>query len=63
VEKCQRPRRLRTEQARIILNLDSALVDELCQRVWLEPARRLPPYQYNPESTSCLSSLASHDPK
>jgi RNA polymerase sigma factor (sigma-70 family) len=28
--------------------LDSATVDELCQRVWVEMARRMPAYQYDP---------------
>ncbi len=28
--------------------LDSASVDELCQRVWVELARRMPGYQYDP---------------
>ena len=28
--------------------LDAASVDELCQRVWIELARRMPSYQYDP---------------
>ena len=28
--------------------LDAAAVDELCQRVWVELARRMPSYQYDP---------------
>ena len=28
--------------------LDAASVDELCQRVWVELARRMPSYQYDP---------------
>jgi RNA polymerase sigma factor (sigma-70 family) len=28
--------------------LDAASVDDLCQRVWLELARRMPSYQYDP---------------
>jgi RNA polymerase sigma-70 factor (ECF subfamily) len=31
--------------------LDSASVDELCQRVWVELARRMPSYQYDPGGT------------
>ena len=31
-----------------VYGLDSASVDELCQRVWVELARRMPSYQYDP---------------
>lgn len=31
-----------------VYGLDAASVDDLCQRVWLELARRMPSYQYDP---------------
>jgi RNA polymerase sigma factor (sigma-70 family) len=31
-----------------VYGLDSAAVDELCQRVWVELARRMPSFQYDP---------------
>ncbi len=31
-----------------VYGLDPASVDELCQRVWVEMARRMPSYQYDP---------------
>jgi RNA polymerase sigma-70 factor (ECF subfamily) len=31
-----------------VYGLDPASVDELCQRVWVELARRMPSYQYDP---------------
>ena len=31
-----------------VCGLDAASVDELCQRVWIELARRMPSYQYDP---------------
>jgi RNA polymerase sigma factor (sigma-70 family) len=31
--------------------LDSASVDELCQRVWVELARRMPSYEYDPSGS------------
>jgi RNA polymerase sigma factor (sigma-70 family) len=31
-----------------VYGLDSASVDELCQRVWVELAQRMPHYQYDP---------------
>jgi RNA polymerase sigma factor (sigma-70 family) len=31
-----------------VYGLDAASVDELCQRVWVELARRMPSYQYDP---------------
>ena len=34
-----------------VYGLDSASVDELCQRVWVELARRMPSYQYDPRGS------------
>ena len=31
-----------------VYGLDSASMDELCQRIWVELARRMPSYQYDP---------------
>jgi RNA polymerase sigma-70 factor (ECF subfamily) len=31
-----------------VYRLDSASLDELCQRVWVDLARRMPSYQYDP---------------
>jgi RNA polymerase sigma-70 factor (ECF subfamily) len=31
--------------------LDAASVDEVCQRVWIELARRMPSYQYDPDGS------------
>jgi RNA polymerase sigma factor (sigma-70 family) len=42
--------------------LDGASVDELCQRVWVELARRMPSYQYDPGGSfrSWLKRLCHH---